>query len=275
MMDNPVTFKCPICGNSLTKDTNTYTCESSHTFDVAKEGYVNLLPVQQKSSKKPGDSYEMLKSRHEFLEKGYYRNLAETLIAIIKDLKPRSLLDSGCGEGYYLQKLHRELTGVAICGIDVSKEAIRFATKRKLDVQLAVASAYQLPFFNESFDAAISIFSPVSTDELARVLSPNGKVIVVGPGPDHLKNLAKQLFGSAIPHEGNFNLLDGDPRFSLVAEQEVRSEVTVAHKDISSLLGMTPYYWRTTPEQKQQLLEISKLDTPLQFCIKEYSKSPN
>src|SRR3989344_2145114 len=273
-MSNPIAFKCPICDNSLTKDGSSYACENKHSFDIAKEGYVNLLPVQQKSSKNPGDSYEMIKSRQEFLEKGYYENLAKTLVTTIISLNPRSLLDSGCGEGYYLQKLRHELTEATLFGIDVSKEAIRFAAKRKLDVQLAVASAYQLPFFNGSFDVVISIFSPISTNELARVLKPDGRVIIVGPGPDHLKGLAIQLFRSAIPHEGNFSLLDSDPRFNLVTEQEVRGEITVAQKDISNLLGMTPYYWRTTPEHKQQLLEISELKAPLQFHIKGYSKSP-
>lgn len=271
-MDDRIAFKCPICGNSLAINNGSYACKSKHSFDIAKEDYVNLLPVQQKSSKNPGDNYEMIKSRHDFLEKGYYRNLTETLAVTIKNLKPGSLLDSGCGEGYYLQKICHGLAGATLFGVDVSKDAIRFASKRKLDVQLAVANAYQLPFFDESFDVVTSIFSPISTDELGRVLKADGRAIIVGPGPKHLEGLATQMFGSAIPHEGNFGLLDNHPGFNLVVKQEVQYEITVTQADIVNLLGMTPYYWRVTPEQKQKLTRISELKTPIQFWIKTYSK---
>src|SRR5947199_1528396 len=127
---------CPFCGTHLTQIDNTLTCTNSHTFDIAKEGYVNLL-----RKKLPGDTKEMLIARRNFLEQGYYQPLSDTINALVStalgpETPSSTLLDAGCGEGYYLGRLQahlaNQMSGTQCCytGLDISKEAIRMAAKK-------------------------------------------------------------------------------------------------------------------------------------------------
>ena len=94
-------FNCPICRAPLTREEKTYTCPNRHCYDISKEGYVNLLPANRKHAKDPGDDKGMTDARNRFLEGGYYSPLREQLCRLIVERRPETLLDSGCGEGYY------------------------------------------------------------------------------------------------------------------------------------------------------------------------------
>jgi 23S rRNA (guanine745-N1)-methyltransferase len=132
-------WQCPSCSELLSLNAKVWQCDNGHTFDCAKEGYVNLLLAQHKNSKAPGDSKEMVVARQQFLAQGYYRPLADKIGAIVADFvnnkTPLSLLDAGCGEGYYtgqvLDKLVQQGVSVIASGIDISKPAIIKAAKRK------------------------------------------------------------------------------------------------------------------------------------------------
>ena len=181
------TFSCPICQLTLEKRANKYSCESNHSFDMAKEGYVNLLLDAMKNSKEPGDSKEMMRARSDFLSKGHYFPLVEAINSAILESHcgARSILDAGCGEGYYLDslsKLRSSSPSACLTGIDISKEGVRRTAKRNPQITAAVASAYQLPFASSSVDFIMSVFSPVCEEEFQRVLAPAGILIVVGPG---------------------------------------------------------------------------------------------
>lgn len=164
-----MSFSCPLCHAPLTYSDKRYTCPQGHQFDQAKEGYVNLLPVQHKRSRDPGDSAEMMRARRAFLDAGHYLPLRETVAQRLNDILPASataMLDIGCGEGYYTARfaeVARE-KGAQTFGLDVSKVAIRAAARRYTDVTFCVASSHRLPFDDASMDAVIRIYAPCKAE---------------------------------------------------------------------------------------------------------------
>ncbi|PCJ21636.1 MAG: 23S rRNA (guanine(745)-N(1))-methyltransferase [Gammaproteobacteria bacterium] len=272
-MPSCLPYKCPVCEQPLTLESKTYRCENKHAFDAAKEGYVNLHLVQHKRSKHPGDSAEMIVSRRDFLNQGYYQALSDGIVKCLSALPlglTQSVLDVGCGEGYYLQQLRGASEGLQLTGIDLSKPAVRLAAKRKLGAQLSVINADALPFFDQCFDSVLSVFAPLNVSEVARVLKKGGHLIMVGPGESHLSEMAAHIYDQVTPHQGNYQILAGVEAFELVEELEVKQEITVAGGDVLNLLTMTPYYWHATEAQKESLSKLERLVTTVHFCLKVY-----
>lgn len=282
-------FQCPVCRpqspeTTLSQFGATYRCAQGHCFDQAKAGYVNLLLSQHKKSKNPGDSDEMVKARQHFLNAGYYAPMAAAVAQHIEDIEPRTIaqseeseplqvLDMGCGEGYYLSQLKAD--GRQFSGIDIAKNAVHRAAKRKLGAQLAVASVFQLPFVSEQFDIALSIFSPLDPAESFRVLKPGGHLIMVGPGPEHLQGLMAHIYAHVQTHQGN-PVLDNfvaEGHFTAVKMQDLRLNLTVQNADIFSLLAMTPYYWKCDIPTQERFQSMAELHTPAHFTLKTYRKS--
>ncbi len=277
-MNNPVTFKCPVCNSALHKENNSYICENRHTHDIAKEGYVNLLLAQHKRSKNPGDSDEMIRSRQAFLNKGYYKTLSNAIVQYITAMPQgfnQNILDVGCGEGYYMQELIKasESSTLSLWGIDISKSAVKLAGKRKMGAMLSVASAYDFPFFDESFSTILSVFSPLSASEIERLLRANGNIIMVGPGEEHLKGLTAHIYDEVLPHKGNYTIIDECENFVLKEEIEIKEEIIVQREDILDLLRMTPYYWQITVEKKEKILALLELKTTIHFYVRIYTKA--
>jgi len=291
-------FKCPNCDQALIlqpeTQPQTYRCNNQHSFDLAREGYLNLLLAQNKRSRNPGDSDEMIRSRQRFLNAGYYQPLADAIIAAVAKAAngtEQSVLDLGCGEGYYLQQLRIASQNVAsqklaskttasdtkssnqtlkLLGIDISKFAVRLAAKRKIDARLAVDSVYNIPLFENRIDTAVSVFSPISIEETARVLKPQGKLIMVGPGAEHLSGLTALIYEQSLPHGGNTEGLEKAAQFSLLEQIEIKQTIVVSGSDIIDLLKMTPYYWHSRPEQQEMLTQLDKLETLIHFNINIY-----
>jgi len=170
---------CPYCQNQLlAKSNKNYACELNHSFDVSKEGYINLLPVNQKKSKSPGDNEMMISARRNFLELGFYDPLIEHIIKIIKEDFTFNnnhfiALDAGCGEGYYSEKVMNNIPGMTsqIVGTDISKYAVKNAAKKYKDNFYFVSSVFNLPVATESIDLILSIFSPLQPEEFKRILT--------------------------------------------------------------------------------------------------------
>jgi len=276
-MPNPLPYKCPVCDQPLSLNSKSYRCESNHTFDEAKEGYVNLHLVQHKRSKHPGDNVEMIASRRDFLNKGYYQMLSDAITGWLSTSSmglQQRLLDVGCGEGYYLQQLRKASLArsapLELAGIDLSKPAVKLAAKQKIDAQLAVINADALPFFSQSFDVLLSVFAPLNVREAQRVLKTDGHLLMVGPGESHLSGLASQIYDQVTPHQGNYQILEGDNDLQLIDEVEIKQEITVAGADVLDLLTMTPYYWHTSEEQKASIAQLESLTTTLHFYLRIY-----
>ncbi|MBE8771282.1 putative RNA methyltransferase, partial [Klebsiella quasipneumoniae] len=167
-----MSYSCPLCHAPLSRSDNHYSCPQRHQFDLAKEGYVNLLPVQFKRSRDPGDSAEMMQARRAFLDAGHYQPLRDAIAERLRHAAPQALLDIGCGEGYYTHAF--AAIASRSWGLDVSKPAIRAAAKRYPQVNFCVASSQRLPFSDNSFDAVVRIYAPCNAGELARVVWPGG-----------------------------------------------------------------------------------------------------
>ena len=238
---------------------------------MAREGYLNLLLAQHKRSRNPGDSDDMIRSRQRFLSAGYYRPLSDAIVNQVAESTEdfnQSLIDLGCGEGHYMQQLRNASADLKLLGIDISKFAVRLAAKRKMDAWLVVDSAFNIPLFENRIDTAISVFSPISGDETARILKPGGTLIMVGPGEQHLSGLTEIIYDKTVPHAGN--PLETTGQFSLQKSIEIKEAISVKGSDILDLLTMTPYYWHTKPEQQELVAKLDKLETPIHFYIKIY-----
>ncbi|EOF7239334.1 TPA: 23S rRNA (guanine(745)-N(1))-methyltransferase [Enterobacter roggenkampii] len=264
-----MSFSCPLCHAPLTYSDKRYTCPQGHQFDQAKEGYVNLLPVQHKRSRDPGDSAEMMRARRAFLDAGHYLPLRETVAQRLNDILPASataMLDIGCGEGYYTARfaeVARE-KGAQTFGLDVSKMAIRAAAKRYTDVTFCVASSHRLPFDDASMDAVIRIYAPCKAEELARVVKPGGWVVTVTPGPRHLMELKGLIYDEVRLHAPHSEQLAG---FTLKQAESVAYEMTLKGEEAVALLQMTPFAWRAKPEVWETLAAHSTFRCQTDFSI--------
>ncbi|MBO0783474.1 MAG: methyltransferase domain-containing protein, partial [Ktedonobacteraceae bacterium] len=190
---------CPLCARELQQVGSLLRCPQRHTFDIAGEGYVNLLRKQQ-----TGDTREMLRARRSFLEQGYYQPLSEHINNMLIEHLPTTdaaglhMLDAGCGEGYYLGRLLQALSqhypSLTAVGIDISKEAVRMAAKRYREAFFAVASIKDRFIFRDvAFHFLLNIFAPRNSAEFARVLLTSGLLMVVIPGEAHLARLRSTL----------------------------------------------------------------------------------
>ena len=242
---------CPLCRQPLQRQPAVWKCAWGHSFDVAREGYVNLLPVQHKNSLEPGDSAEMVLARREFLQAGHYQPLREACVALLLPMGAQALLDVGCGEGYYTGAL--TAAAPEVIGLDIAKPAIRLAAKRFRDITWLVGSAALLPLADASVDIVCSLFSQLQIAEMQRVLSPGGHVLVVTPAADHLWSVREQLFDTVQPHEPDKFLAGFEGAFELQARQEVRVSLSLEQPALRQLLEMTPYAWKAKPEKRAAL----------------------
>lgn len=269
-----MSYLCPLCHSPLQAQANHYACVQGHQFDRAKEGYVNLLPVQHKRSKDPGDSPEMMQARRAFLDAGHYQPLREhvvsTLSAVLNTLAG-AVLDIGCGEGYYTHMFAPVAAshGGQCYGLDVSKAAIRYAARRYHDCQFCVASSHRLPFADGTFAAAIRIYAPCKAGELHRVIIPGGAVITVTPGPRHLVQFKGLIYPQVKLHDASPEALTG---FTLEQESSLGYDMTLPGSQAVALLQMTPFAWRAKPEVWQQLAAESAFHCEADFIIRVWRR---
>lgn len=250
-------FICPLCQSSLVETACGVACAFGHHFDRAKEGYLNLLPVQQKSSRTPGDAKAQLVARRQFLNAGFFAGLLPVLQSLVPPTTQR-LLDIGCGEGYFTHALAAMLTSTAsVHGIDIARDGVRMAAKAYRE-SYAVASAYALPLASGSMEVVTRIYAPSQAAELKRVLAPGGRVIVVTPADQHLLGLRQRLYDVVRPHPEP-GVLDG---FVAIAQQRASFAMQIPAGELSAaLLKMTPFAWKMDQQLQLQLLTSGINDT--------------
>src|SRR5690606_37217402 len=192
-------FICPLCHQSLSLNAQGLTCANRHHFDRAREGYFNLLPAHHKNSREPGDAKQQLLARRQFLTAGFFAPLIPVLYSLIP-VSTRTLLDIGCGEGYFTEALRQQMaTPDFVYGIDIAKTGVKLAAN-SYPGNYAVASSFALPLADHSMDVITRIYAPSNDAELHRVLSPKGRVIIVTPGDQHLLGLRKLIYAQVRPH---------------------------------------------------------------------------
>ena len=260
-------IKCPICNNELTKQDKTYKCINNHCYDMAKEGYINLLKKQ--GGKDFGDSKDMVKARRDFFDKDFYSPLKKRLTQIIDSLNIKSLLDLGCGEGYYTN-YYKETLNIDIAALDISKEAVRIASKRNKNILYMVASVQDLPFFDKSIDIAVNAFTPIDLDEISRVLNEEGYLLTARGGEKHLLQLKEALYDEIYLNDNKPLVND---RFNLLSSEILKFSISLnSNDDITNLFMMTPYYHHTSLSSKERLKNLDKLEVSLEFNIDLYKK---
>lgn len=259
-------LRCPICHHTLVKQEKCFRCTQAHTFDRARQGYVNLIRSQKKIH---GDNSEMVMARTRFLQGGYYEPLKNQLLQILSQFNPQSVLDCGCGEGYYTQ-LQEKLATCEFYGVDLSKEALKVASRIAPQVQFIAASVFDLPFFDESFDFLWSCFAPTQITENSRVLKKDGILVIIGPGQHHLWQLKEVLYEK--PYLNEIEELTY-PDFTHLNTLEVTDTITLnSNQAIQDLFTMTPYYYKTSFTDKKKLEHLTSLTTQIDFLIHVYRK---
>ncbi len=285
---------CPVCGGELTREGGSLLCRNTgrvHTFDVAKSGYVNLLPPGRGRNAKSGDDPNMVRARREFLETGLYDPISEEAARLAAAFCPEAgdaltLVDSGCGEGHHtinIARSTRNRTGrrVAMCGFDASKSAAERASKAALaagfaprsgvgadfdgDVRCAfmTGNIFSLPLKSSSVCGVISMFAPVAWEENRRVLMPEGVLIVAASGREHLIELRRIIYDEVFMKDNT--LPEAAEGFSLIEHTNVRKHLTLqSPKVIWDLFRMTPFSYRAPAAGVQRLSETETLEVTLE-----------
>ncbi len=264
---------CPVCHAPLQQRDMVLYCPHSHTFDIAREGYVNLL-----RKKLSGDTREMLLARRTFLEGGFYQPLSDMLNALVSSYvseiaSPVTILDAGCGEGYYLGRLQQSLSQkeqLCFLGLDIAKDGIRMAAKRYQTASFVVANIKErLVIADQAIHVLLNIFAPRNPAEFARVMVPGGRLIVVIPGPRHLTQLRAVLPLLQIEENKEQHVLEQfRQHFALLETVPVSYELDLQAREIQQLVMMTPNYWHLSDEARRAIGEIQAIKTLVEFvCL--------
>ncbi len=262
---------CPLDGEPLTLSENTWRCASGHSFDVAKQGYVNLLPVQNKRSKDPGDSKSMVQARATFLAQGYYQPLAEAISELVLNKGQQNLLDAGCGEGYYLRHVLDNATTneLKVAALDISKWAVLAAAKRDKQSTYMVASNSQIPVAEGSIDTLLCVFGFPVDSEFRRVLKPDGRLLMVDPASEHLAEL-KQVIYAEVKNKPE-RLPVSTEQWRLESERRVTFSVHLpTPAAISNLLVMTPHLYRASSAGRDRAEALNNLTVTVDVWLREF-----
>lgn len=267
-------FVCPKCSQKLNISGGIAVCERGHSYDRSKYGYYNLLLSSRGGTH--GDNREMCLARRDFLSLGYYEPLASELSSLVLRYTPplSALLDAGCGEGYYTDKIERALADrdgkTNVSAFDISKDAVRLAYKRNSSVSFAVAGSYSMPISDGSVDTLVNVFSPFAKEESARVLSKGGAFIFVYPNERHLFALKSAIYDT--PYE---NLPENIELAGFKRQENINVAYTMAlssKEDIKALFMMTPYAYRTGERERARLDALTSLKCEADFLIDVYVK---
>ena len=269
---------CPVCSEPLTRTDKQLHCENKHSFDQAKQGYFNLLLNQAKKSKQPGDNAEMVNARTRFLNAGHYQSISDAINQLAIDLlwqqEGVGILDVGCGEGYYTQRLHEALSdhqiNHSLYGLDISRDAVKAACKRSKDIQWLVANGKKTPFAPNQMKLITNVFNRIMPDSLKELCHPDGRVIIASAGAFHLQQLKEVLYDT--PKFVEFDAIETMAQF-FNHEQRLRLDFNIKLEPNSTqdLLYMTPHAWRSSPETQSLLLSQQRLELRVQVNLDCFS----
>ncbi len=263
-----IPLTCPICGQLMTQEEKRVVCQQNHSFDRARQGYINLLPVQQKHSLNPGDTKEMLAARRQFLDKGYYAPICNSVTEAFRRFLPTAhpvMADIGCGEGYYTSYIQQACHAETV-GLDIAKDGIRMACARNKDILWLVATASRLPLPDASLDGLSALFSLFLPEEYARVLKKGGCAVEITVGSDHLREL-KEIIYADVFEQHKHPAPCGDS-FDEAECSEHRFSLTLPQEDLQALLMMTPHFWRIRKEHRDRLTQIDTLTLTVHYWLR-------
>ncbi|OZA27556.1 MAG: rRNA (guanine-N1)-methyltransferase [Hydrogenophilales bacterium 17-64-11] len=272
---------CPLDGTPLHCTGSAWTCASGHSFDIASQGYTNLLPVQHKRSRDPGDSKEMVAARRRFLAAGFYRPIAAAVgraaLAGLPADATISCLDAGCGEGYYLRQLAAAAGDehtLALLGLDISKWAVLAAAKQDRRPNWVVGSNAKLPVLPGTLDRVLCLFGFPVYPEFARVLKPGGLLLQVDSGPDHLRELREIIYPSLKPERPAETQTPAG--FRRLPTQTLGFPIELTHAgQIADLLAMTPHLHRASAEGRAKAAALTALSLSVEVRLSCFERGPD
>ncbi|WP_030069842.1 putative RNA methyltransferase [Halomonas alkaliantarctica] len=276
---------CPLDGEPLHLAGSAWRCAAGHSFDVAKQGYVNLLPVQQKRSTDPGDSKPMVAARQRFLEAGYYQPIAQAVSkhllshAEVRSASSFGCLDAGCGEGYYLRELSRAALNsrpLSLVGLDISKWAVLAAAKQD-DKKMphcswVVGSNAHLPVQTATLDSVLCMFGFPVHHEFARVLKPGGLLVQVEAWAGHLRELREVIYPTLKPDATSERKVPEG--FVQLQTESLSYQIALEGQDsIGDLLAMTPHLYRASQEGRARAAALEALTLTVDARLMIYERS--
>ncbi len=275
---------CPICQNGLKQVGKSLKCERNHSFDMAKEGYVNLLMSRKKLAATVGDDGEMLRARRRFLDGGFYAPLADAIGKIaVSHLsryanrdKSLNILDVGCGEGYYTEQLQKSflerLPNQPVCfyGMDIAKTAVKMAAKRvERNGRFFVADInQQLPLPDRSLHLMLNIFAPRHAQEFARMMVTGGLLLIVIPSQQHLNSIRTQFDLLKIESNKQAHIeTQLSACYSLREVSDLSIDLLLDQTILTDLIQMTPNARHLTSRQWNEISAINQIKTQASFHI--------
>lgn len=258
---------CPKCFKQLHFKNRCFKCENNHSYDVSKEGYVNLLLSKTNS----GDNIELVKGRINFLSRGFYLPLVKEIINILTNNFKNEffkICDCGCGTGYYSKHLKEEIENATLIGIDISKDAIKHCAKNDKSSLYIVASNQKIPFEDSYFDCLLHIFSPIFQKEAKRLLNDRGILILVTPGVKHLYELKEMLYPNPYYNKIDDEILND---FTKVSSKILEYKIDVTLNDFLNLIKMTPYYYKTKKSDIEKITFTGTISITIEFIISVFS----
>ncbi|MDU4514930.1 putative RNA methyltransferase [Streptococcus mitis] len=235
-------FACPICQENLTLVENSLKCKNRHSFDVAKFGYVNLAPQIKQSANYDKENFQ---NRQLILEAGFYQAILEAISDLLSNSESaKTILDIGCGEGFYSRKLQESHSDKTFYAFDISKDSVQIAAKSEPNwaVNWFVGDLARLPIKDASMDLLLDIFSPANYGEFRRVLSKNGILIKVIPTENHLKEIRQKIQDQLTKKDySNQDIKNHfQEHFSILSSQTASLTKTITAEQLQALLSMTP-----------------------------------
>ena len=274
-------LRCPLDAMPLVLEDCSLICSNGHRYDIGKQGYANLLSVQYKRSLNPGDSKDMVSARQSFLSAGFYEPIAKSVMHSVSQAaklpaaqspaaqspaakSPVTVLDAGCGEGYYLHYLsehHR--SPLNIIGFDISKWAVKRAARRCHGTWM-VASNKNIPLVDSSVDVVLEMFGFPDYASFERILAPGGRLIRVTPAPQHLIELRRLIY----PQVHQTANADRYPSsLHTLSSEQLAFNVELEHQSLKDLLLMTPHMFKTSMQGQSNLERIDHLTVTVDVVI--------
>ena len=254
-------FFCPICQDNLTLVETSLKCSNRHSFDLAKFGYVNLAPQIKQSANYDKENFQ---NRQQILEAGFYQAILETISALLARLETaKTILDIGCGEGFYSRKLQESHSEKTFYAFDISKDSVQIAAKSEPNwaVNWFVGDLARLPIKDASMDILLDIFSPANYGEFRRVLSKDGILIKVIPTENHLKEIRQMVQDQLTKKDySNQDIKEHfQEHFSIQSRQIASLTKPISAEQRQALLAMTPLLFHVdhTKIDWSQLTEIT------------------
>lgn len=254
-------FACPICQENLTLlETNFKYC-NRHSFDLAKFGYVNLAPQIKQSANYDKENFQ---NRQQILEAGFYQAILDAVSDLLASSKTTTtILDIGCGEGFYSRKLQESHSEKTFYAFDISKDSVQIAAKSEPNwaVNWFVGDLARLPIKDANMDILLDIFSPANYGEFRRVLSKDGILIKVIPTENHLKEIRQRVQDQLTNKEySNQDIKEHfQEHFTILSSQTASLTKTITAEQLQALLSMTPLLFHVDQSKIDwsQLTEIT------------------